>query len=82
MPHIASQDVEVTGSRLVISATAHVLEEYMLRSLTGEPPELLKTAVFFVFWSFTFMVSVGVVGCFLNEWIAFTNPCPYYHPPC
>jgi len=45
-PRTTWQDVEVAGSLLVISATAHALEKYKLRSLTVGPPQLLKDMEF------------------------------------
>jgi len=41
------KDVEIEGSLPVISATAGTREEYALRSLTGESPQLLKDMEFF-----------------------------------
>jgi len=45
-PCTNSQDAAVAGSLRVISAAAQALEEHTLRSLTGEPPQLLKDMEF------------------------------------
>jgi len=82
------KDVEVAGSLPVISVTAEAQEEYTLRSLTGEPPLVLKDMKFF--WSLfsgilpsLMVVSVRVVGRVLETCVAFFIPYTYYYQwPC
>ena len=60
------KDVEIEGSLPVISATAGTREEYALRSLTGESPQLLKDMEFF--WGLLiFVISVGVISDFSSH---------------
>ena len=84
-PWTTSQDVAVVGSLRVISANAQALEEHTLRSLTGTATTVEGHGILsvLVLWCFTFMVSVGVVGHFLETCVAFTIMCLYYsHSPC
>ena len=71
-PLTTLQDVEIAGTLPVISATADTLEASRGGAAeTAERHEILSVVVL---CSFTLMVSVGVVGCFLETCLAFIVP--------